>query len=163
MTTEATGDAIDPGSFWRALGERPIGVTLVTAQSADGPTGFLGLSAAHVSASPPVMLVSIDRKTSALVGVLENRHFAINFLPAGCAEMAKAFGGKGPKPFDPEAWSTLATGAPVYNAALGVFDCTLLRVVEEGDAAIVLGRVEALRAVGEGDPLTFFRGAFRDG
>jgi flavin reductase (DIM6/NTAB) family NADH-FMN oxidoreductase RutF len=38
------------------------------------------LSATHVCADPPSMLVSIDRKTSALAAVLHGRHFAINYL-----------------------------------------------------------------------------------
>ena len=79
---EATGTDIDIGKFWKTLGERATGATLVTADGAEGWTGFLGLSASHVSAAPPVMLVSIDRKTSALSGVLEKGHFAVNFLPA---------------------------------------------------------------------------------
>ena len=65
--TERPSNVIDAKTFWRTLGERAIGATIVTAQGADGPAGFLGLSATHVCADPPSMLVSIDRKTSALV------------------------------------------------------------------------------------------------
>lgn len=158
MGMEATGDDIDMGKFWRTLGERPIGATLVTAQSPEGPTGFLGLSAAHVTANPPTMLVSIDKKTSALAGVLENGHFAVNYLPEGCAGMAGAFGGKGEKVFANGDWDTLATGAPVYTEALGVFDCEVETVVEHGDISIIIGAVKGVRAKGEGAPLIFFRG-----
>ncbi|EPX76625.1 flavin reductase family protein [Salipiger mucosus] len=153
-------DEITVGDFWRTLGERAIGATVVTADSAEGPRGFLGLSAAHVSADPPRMLVSIDRKTSALDGVLEQRHFAINILPEGQAALASAFGGKGEKPFAPEEWTTLATGAPVFAAALGVFDCEVEQVVDLDGTAVVIGRVRAVRAAGEGEPLVFFRGKF---
>src|SRR6188508_3256125 len=72
--------AIDAKMFWRALGERAVGATIVTAQGADGPAGFLGLSATHICADPPSMLVSIDNKTAALGAVLHARHFAINYL-----------------------------------------------------------------------------------
>tara|TARA_R110000868_G_scaffold213257_2_gene463212 strand:- start:46968 stop:47444 length:477 start_codon:yes stop_codon:yes gene_type:complete len=154
------GENIDMGAFWRTLGERAIGATLVTAQGADGPTGFLGLSAAHVCASPPTMLVSIDRKTSALGAVRESGHFAVNFLPEGTAALANAFGGKGEKVFAPGAWDTLETGAPCYATALGVFDCEVEQIVEHGDISIVIGRVRALRATGQGAPLIFFRGKF---
>ena len=160
MSFEATGEGVDIGAFWRTLGERPIGATVVTTDSAEGPMGFLGLSAAHVTANPPTMLVSIDKKTSALAGVLEKEHFAINFLPEGYAEMANAFGGKGEKVFDADKWGTLATGAPVLNDALGVFDCKLEKVIEHGNTSIILGTVVGVRAAGEGAPLTFFRGKF---
>lgn len=157
---QATGDEIDIGKFWRTLGERPIGATLVTAVGPGGPNGFLGLSAAHVAANPPTMLVSVDRKTSALGEMLASRRFAVSFLPEGTADLANMFGGKAEKVFAPEAWETLATGAPVLKAALGVFDCELSQVVEEGDTSILIGRVKGVRAKGEGAPLIFFRGRF---
>ena len=160
MTFEATGEAVDIGAFWRTLGERPIGATLVTCDSAEGPNGFLGLSAAHVTANPPTMLVSIDKKTSALAGVLEKEHFAINFLPEGYAEMANAFGGKGEKVFEEGKWDTLASGAPVYKEALGVFDCKVEKVIDHGNTSIIIGTVAGVRAAGEGEPLVFFRGKF---
>jgi hypothetical protein len=67
--TVTSGEAIDAKAFWTTLGQRATGMTVVTADSDDGPTGFLGLSAAHVTASPATMLVSVDRKTSALAGI----------------------------------------------------------------------------------------------
>ncbi|MFT5180492.1 MAG: flavin reductase (DIM6/NTAB) family NADH-FMN oxidoreductase RutF, partial [Alphaproteobacteria bacterium] len=44
---------IDPGSFWRAIGQRATGMTIVTAHGSDGPAGLLALSATHVAADPP--------------------------------------------------------------------------------------------------------------
>ncbi|WP_375688588.1 flavin reductase family protein [Pseudooceanicola sp. LIPI14-2-Ac024] len=156
----ATGEDVGIGEFWRTLGERPIGATLVTTKGKAGSQGFLGLSAAHVTANPPTMLVSIDKKTSALEGVLESGHFAVNFLPVGCADLAGMFGGKGEKVFEEGDWGTLATDAPVYLDALGVFDCAVEKVIEHGDISIVIGAVKGVRAAGQGEPLTFFRGKF---
>ena len=153
-------EEIGIGDFWRTLGERPIGATLVTTDSAEGLQGFLGLSAAHVTANPPTMLVSIDKKTSALAGVLDKGHFAVNFLPEGYADLANAFGGKGEKVFEADKWGTLATGAPVLNDALGVFDCEVNQIVEQGDISIVIGLVKGVKAAGEGAPLIFHRGKF---
>ncbi|MCR8550542.1 flavin reductase family protein [Salipiger sp. P9] len=150
------------GAFWQVLGERAIGATVVTTRSRDGrPNGFLGLSTAHVSASPPTLLVSIDRKTSALADILESGRFAVNFLAAEAMDLAAQFGKSGPKPFDDALWESFATGAPVLRTALGLFDCEVSRVIEEGDVAIVIGKVAGARSTGEGAPLIFFRGAFQ--
>src|SRR5262245_24744731 len=120
---------MDIKTFWRVIGERAIGVTVVTARGHDGPAGFLALSAAHVCADPPTMLASIDRKTSALAAVLEAKHFAINVLPREAQDVADVFGGKGAVSgaarFEPGRWGKLATGAPAFNDALAVIDCTL--------------------------------------
>lgn len=159
-------DPIDPKSFWRVLGERIVGITVVTAHGKDGPTGFLGLSAAHVTADPPTMLVSIDDKTSALSAVLESRHFAINILPASARDVADIFFGKtalkGAARFDSR-WGTLSTGAPAFNGALGVIDCALTDTHRVGTTTICVGRVAALVCRSEGRPLAFFRGQVRDG
>ena len=157
---------IDGKTFWRTLGERATGITIVTAKGAEGPSGFLGLSASHVSADPPIMLVSIDDKTSALADVQASKAFAINFLPASARDVADIFMGKsglrGADRFEAGRWSTLASGAPVFNDALGVFDCQLEESYRHGSTTIFIGRVIDLTAKGEGEPLVFFRGKYRD-
>src|SRR5229473_1559748 len=83
--THLTDPIIDPRAFWRAIGNRATGSTVVTARSDEGPAGFLGLSATHLCAKPPLMLVSIDKRTAALQTILAARHFALNFLPREAA------------------------------------------------------------------------------
>src|SRR4029453_11545740 len=107
---------IDAKTFWKAIGCRAIGVALVTAKGADGPAGFLALSATHLSASPPMMMVSIGLTTSALGAGRQSHPFAINYVPKGPEPLVKEFGGQGSlKGADrslPGAWSELKTGAP---------------------------------------------------
>src|ERR1700681_503776 len=117
---------VDVRTFWRAIGHRATGSTVVTARSDAGPAGFLGLSATHLCADPPLMLVAIDKRTSALQTVLAARHFALNFLPRGAGAMAHMFGGKGAQKgaarFEAGKWSTLTTGAPVLPERVGAVD-----------------------------------------
>lgn len=160
--TVTSGKDIDAKAFWTTLGQRATGMTVVTADSDDGPTGFLGLSAAHVTASPPTMLVSVDRKTSALAGIMSRRHFAVNFLPASAAGVADAFAGKaglsGAARFTAGEWGVLSSGAPVFRDALGVFDCTVDEILQRGDISIIIGTVVAVASRADSDPLIFFRG-----
>jgi flavin reductase (DIM6/NTAB) family NADH-FMN oxidoreductase RutF len=163
-TTGSPEKVIDAKTFWRALGQRAIGSTIVTARSADGPAGFLGLSASHISADPPLMLASIDKRTSALQTVLTARHFAVNFLPSDAAEIADLFGGKGALKgadrFNVGSWQTLTTGAPVLANALGAMDCTLEDTIERGGICIVIGRVVDVLVGSGGNPLIHFRGGY---
>jgi flavin reductase (DIM6/NTAB) family NADH-FMN oxidoreductase RutF len=163
--SDDTAAPIDMKTFWRTLGERATGMTIVTALGPDGPAGFLGLSAAHVSAAPPTLLVSVDKKTSALGAILAARHFAINYLPVTAGHVAEAFGGKagieGAARFKPGEWTTLVTGAPVFSAALGAFDCRVDEIIQRGDNSIVIGTAVGSLALGAGDPLVFFRGKTR--
>src|SRR5271165_6803214 len=160
----STEKLIDAKLFWRVLGQRAIGSTIVTARSAEGPAGFLGLSATHVSADPPRMLVSIDKRTSALPTVLAAGHFAVNFLPSDASATADLFGGKGALKgaarFTADAWTALTTGAPVLASALGAMDCRLEETIERYGTAIVIGRVVDVLIGDGGRPLVHFRGGY---
>ena len=161
----ATPAPVDAKTFWRTLGSRATGLTVVTTDSDEGPAGFLGLSATHLTADPPTILVSIDKKTSALAGVLSRRHFAVNYLPVGAKAIAEAFGGKavtGAARFALGSWGVLVTGAPVLMDALGVFDCVVEDVIERGDIWIIIGTAAAA-AVNDGEPLIYFRGKTYEG
>jgi flavin reductase (DIM6/NTAB) family NADH-FMN oxidoreductase RutF len=154
---------IDAKTFWKALGSRAIGVAIVTARGTVAPAGFLALSATHLSASPPMMMVSIGLETSALAAVKEGNHFAINYVPKGRDDLAKEFGGsgslKGADRFRPGDWSELKTGAPTLVDAVGVIDCRLDEMIERYGTVIALGRVVTYKS-GTKDPLISFRGGY---
>jgi len=154
---------IDAKTFWKAIGCRAIGVAIVTARGTDGPAGFLALSATHLSASPPMMMVSIGLTTSALAAVRQGNHFAINYVSKGSDALVKEFGGggslKGADRFLPGAWSALKSGAPTLVDAVGVIDCRLDEMIERHGAAIALGRVIAYSASTR-DPMISFRGGY---
>jgi flavin reductase (DIM6/NTAB) family NADH-FMN oxidoreductase RutF len=162
ILTVTSGEALDAKAFWMTLGQRATGMTVVTADSDDGFTGFLGLSAAHVTAHPPTLLVSVDRKTSARAGIVSRRHFAVNFLPADAVGVADDFAGKtglsGAARFAAGQWRVLSTGAPVFRDALGAFDCTVDEILERADVSIIVGKVVAVASRADGEPLIFFRG-----
>lgn len=163
MGFEAKTDEIGPGQFWRALGERPIGATVITAAGADGPEGFLGLSFAHVSAAPPTVLVSAGKSTSALGAIRHSGAFAANLLPPDGEAVARAFGGEVAKEarFDGVAYDSFVTASPALKAAAAVFDCEVLREIEEDDTVIFLARVVGIRSA-EGDgALIAYRGGYR--
>jgi flavin reductase (DIM6/NTAB) family NADH-FMN oxidoreductase RutF len=155
---------VDVKQFWQAIGQRATGSTIVTARSASGPAGLLGLSATHICADPPTMMVSVDRRTSALPTILEARHFAINYLSSDQRELAEIFGGKsdlkGGDRFGTASWGSLVTGAPILTGAVGAIDCEWVETIERYNVAIVLGRVLATASNSNAVPLVHFRGGY---
>jgi flavin reductase (DIM6/NTAB) family NADH-FMN oxidoreductase RutF len=154
---------ISAKTFWNAVGQRAMGVSVVTARGSDGPAGFLGLSTAHVCADPPTMLVSIDKRTSALQAVLHSRHFAINYLAHDQQAIADMFGGKselkGPDRFTTATWESLSSGAPVLRDAAGAIDCMLEEGIERFGVVIAIGRVVDF-TTSTRPPLIFLRGQY---
>lgn len=163
MSFEATGAKITQGDFWRTVGARPVGATVITASNGTGPAGFLGLSFAHVAADPPTVLVSAGQGTSALPVIREAGHFAVNLLPRGSEDMARMFGGSAEmaERFAAGSWEDFVTGAPVLTTAAAVFDCRLEKAIEEEGAVILIGRVAGVRTGGAGVTLAH-QGGYRD-
>jgi flavin reductase (DIM6/NTAB) family NADH-FMN oxidoreductase RutF len=110
---------IDAAGFWKLLAVRPVAVPVVAARDGDGPAGLLALSATHVSAAPPTMLVAIAKDTSALKAVTASSAFAISYLPEGAAEIADIFGGRrglsGADRFAHGQWTSLVVGRIVES------------------------------------------------
>ncbi len=165
MTGDPLPKQIDVKTFWRALGVRASAVAVVTAQGAEGPSGFLALSATHLTADPPMLMVSIDKRTGTLAAVLHARHFAISYLPRGEETLADMFGGKGgvhgANRFASGRWTKLTTGAPILANAIGALDCALEDTVERFNTIIAIGRLVDFTGRSDGDPLLFFRGGYR--
>jgi flavin reductase (DIM6/NTAB) family NADH-FMN oxidoreductase RutF len=155
---------IDARTFWRAVGQRATGSTIVTARSFEGPAGFLGLSATHVCADPPLMLVSIDKRTSALTTILTAKHFVINYLPKDAVSLVDIFTGKTPQTgaarFEEGKWEARTTGAPVFINAIGAIECSLKETIERDEVLIAIGRVVDVYQGNDGTPLIHFRGGY---
>ncbi|TWB87802.1 flavin reductase/cob(II)yrinic acid a,c-diamide reductase [Bradyrhizobium macuxiense] len=151
-------------AFWQAVGMRAIGTAVVTAQGPDGPAGFLALSTAHLSSEPPLMTVSIGRSTSALAAVLHSKHFAINFLAVGSEDLAAEFGGRGTRQgtdrFLLAEWTTMMSGAPTLEGAVGVIDCKLEDTIDRANTIIAVGRILCFASDSQRAPLVSFGGKF---
>jgi flavin reductase (DIM6/NTAB) family NADH-FMN oxidoreductase RutF len=160
--SQADVPMIDPGVYWTAIGCRAVGASIVTTKGAAGPSGFLGLSASHLTASPPTVTVSIDRKTSACADILHSGCFAINYLAlegmAVFERFASRTGPKGAERFDELDLRTLATGAPVLPDIVGVLDCKLDEAIERHGVVLAIGRIVSFERFPDKAPLLHFQG-----
>lgn len=162
MTSDAS--PIDVKAFWQAVGGRAVGTAVVTSSGALGRAGFLALSATHLSASPPAMMVAIDAKTSALGTIRDSGHFAINYLPYAARALVAHFAGRtelsGEARFSDPDWTVLKTGAPVLQSAVVAFDCQLDSLIERRGTFIAIGSLVAILSNAEAVPLISFKGGF---
>lgn len=164
VTPVACHNGVDANAY-RRLARRWAGsVTVITTRRAcaedaclfDGVTATAFLT---ISIDPPIVLVSIARKTRAASALLAANGLVINLL----AENQEALSRRFSRPQSERAsisWDRIsaqrdARGIPVLNGTIGAFSAEVRDVVDAGDHAIVLGDVKQIWLGSEGKPLLY--------
>jgi flavin reductase len=142
-------------SFLSAMGAAVASVNVVTTDGAMGRLGLTVSSMASVSASPPMLLICIDRRSPLVRAIAGNRVFAVNALGVRQVAVAETFAGRADRPydFDVASWERGGTGVPLLVGAAARFECVVSSTVDAGSHTIVIGDVlasdrHAVRALG---------------
>ncbi len=152
---------VAPAEFRRVLGHFASGVTVVTTRDADGPAGFACQSFASLSLDPPLVSFMVARTSTTWPRIARAGAFCVNILGAEQGALCRGFAVSGADKFAGVPYGeAAATGSPLLDGVPAWIDCRVHAVHTGGDHLIVVGRVEALGAAEEGDPLLFHRGAF---
>ncbi len=152
---------VAPEGFRRVLGHFASGVTVVTARDADGPAGFACQSFASLSLDPPLVSFMVARTSTTWPRIARAGAFCVNILGAEQGALCRGFAVSGADKFAGVGYADApATGSPLLDSVPAWIDCRVHAVHTGGDHLIVVGRVEALGAAEEGEPLLFHRGAF---
>jgi flavin reductase (DIM6/NTAB) family NADH-FMN oxidoreductase RutF len=154
--------AVSPEEFRAVLGAYATGVTVVTAVGPGGPSGATANAVTSLSLDPPMMLACLDRGSRTLTSVRAQGRFGVNALAAGQADLARRFSVKDPEPekWDGVEWSE-RQGLPRLDGALVWVACELRDLIDGGDHLILTGNVIEAES-GDGQPLLFHRGDYRD-
>lgn len=155
---EPRGPGVAPDDFRDALAHWASTVTVVAARDGSDVYATTVTSFFPVSADPPLVAVSLGTGAQVLPWLDPGARFAVSFLAEGQSRLASTFADSfpvGPSPFPPG-------GDPVVAGAVAGLICSVREMhVTEGDARLVLGRVEAT-VEGEGDgPLLYHRRTYR--
>lgn len=155
---------VSPAEFRAVLGNFASGVTIITAppgEGEDGPAGFACQSFASLSLDPPLVTFMVARTSTTWPRIARAGVFCVNVLGAEQGELCRSFAISGADKFAGVAHSPApATGSPQLDAVPAWIDCRIHAVHTGGDHLIVVGKVEAMGAAGEGDPLLFHKGRF---
>ncbi|MEU7552436.1 flavin reductase family protein [Streptomyces sp. NPDC044571] len=155
---------VSPAEFRAVLGNFASGVTIITAPPGadeDGPAGFACQSFASLSLDPPLVTFMVARTSTTWPRIARAGVFCVNILGAEQGQLCRAFAVSGADKFAGVAHTPApVTGSPQLDAVPAWIDCRIHAVHTGGDHLIVVGRVEAMGAAGEGDPLLFHKGRF---
>jgi flavin reductase (DIM6/NTAB) family NADH-FMN oxidoreductase RutF len=142
----------------RCAGMFATGVTVVTTRVREQVHGMTANAFMSVSLEPPLVLISVDRRTK-LCGLLhEGRHYGVSVLAEAQSALSDRFAGR-PAPDAPEPRFEIVRDTPLVEGALAHFVARVARSYWGGDHSLFLGRVEYAR-YGEGTPLLFHGGRY---
>jgi flavin reductase (DIM6/NTAB) family NADH-FMN oxidoreductase RutF len=149
----------DPAvAFRRTLGMFATGVTIITTQVGDQVHGMTANAFMSVSLSPPLVLISVDRRAKMHQLLYEGRRYGINVLADDQQGLSDHFAGRrGPDATEPAFSSVHET--PVVDGALAHLIARVVRSYWGGDHSLFLGRIEYAR-YGVGQPLLFHGGRY---
>jgi len=151
---------IDSARFRQVLGHFATGVTVITADHADGPVGLAVGSFFSVSLDPPLIGFCPSKTSVSWPKIRESGLFCVNVLSEDQEDTCRRFAGKDPDKFRGIGWKPSALGAPVLTDVLAWIECEIESIHDAGDHEIVVGAVRELEVEREIGPLVFFRGGY---
>jgi flavin reductase (DIM6/NTAB) family NADH-FMN oxidoreductase RutF len=153
---------LDSRLFRRVCAQFATGITVVTVTDPEGqPHGLTVNSFSSVSLNPPLILVSIDLRSSVLPHFLSNPSFAVNVLSADQEALSRVFSTPGLRRFEGVSWRCGELCVPLLDDCLAHMECSTVRSVDAGDHTLFIGEVR--RAVHrEGKPLIYFNSCYQN-
>jgi flavin reductase (DIM6/NTAB) family NADH-FMN oxidoreductase RutF len=152
-------DGDDPAlALRKTLGMFATGVTVITTLKGEQVHGMTANAFMSVSLEPPLVLISVDRRTKMCGFLHEGSHYGVSVLCETQAALSDRFAGR---PCDdcPAPRFALVRETPLVEGALAHFVARVERSYWGGDHSLFLGRVEYARQ-GPGAPLLFHGGRY---
>ena len=147
--------------FRAALGTFATGVTVITAFDENGaPVGLTANSFNSVSMAPPLVLWSLSQRASTMPAFTRGSHYAINILAGDQRDIAERFARRDVDRFGGIAMRVGASGAPILDGVVAVFECFNRSQYQEGDHIIFVGEVEHCARREGALPLIYHGGRF---
>ena len=153
------GEGQDPAlALRRTLGMFATGVTVITTRKGGQVHGMTANAFMSISLEPPLVLISVDRRTK-MCGLLhEGWRYGVSVLCESQAALSDRFAGRHGEQL-PEPRVELVRDTPLVDGALAHFVARVERSYWGGDHSLFLGRVEYARQ-NPGTPLLFHGGRY---
>ena len=142
----------------RTLGMFATGVTVITTRERDKVHGMTANAFMSVSLEPPLVLISVDRRTKMCALLYGGRNFGVSVLAEGQEALSDRFAGR-PAIESAEPRFEVVHDTPLVEGALAHFVANIVRSYWGGDHSLFLGQVLYAHYTA-GTPLLFHGGRY---
>jgi flavin reductase (DIM6/NTAB) family NADH-FMN oxidoreductase RutF len=150
--------------FAQAMRHQVSSVCVITTAHADQRYGLTATAVSSVCASPPRLLVCVNKSGATQEKIAAARRFCVNVVTENQEHIAKAFAGMMGQDFEKFSigrWYTLATGSPALREACVSIDCELVECFDQHSHSIFVGEVVSVATQPGEDPLLYGTRRFR--
>jgi flavin reductase (DIM6/NTAB) family NADH-FMN oxidoreductase RutF len=152
---------VTSAEFRRACGRFATGITIASVLDAHGtPRGLTVSSFTSVSLDPPLILICLGHRVSAIDAFRASAHFGINVLAEDQRDLAERFTRQGQDRFDGLEWRPGSTGVPMFAGVLAAIECAVRQRFTAGDHDVFVGEMVGV-CVAAGRPLIHFASHYR--
>jgi flavin reductase (DIM6/NTAB) family NADH-FMN oxidoreductase RutF len=152
---------VTSAEFRRACGRFATGVAIASVLDARGtPHGLTVSSFTSASLDPPLILICLGHRVSAIDAFRAAAHFGINVLAEDQRDLAERFARQGQDRFDGLKWRRGQTGVPMLAGVLAAIECAVRQRIAAGDHDVFIGEMVGAR-VAAGRPLIHFASYYR--
>lgn len=130
--------------FREAFRQHPAGVSVITADSPDGPVGLTATSVSSVSLDPPAVAFSLSALSTTAPAIKAAPTVVVHLLDSAAQHLAQRFATSGIDRFAETSWRRLPTGEPLLQGAATWFRGHIVDTVELGGSTVAV--MEILQA-----------------
>lgn len=139
------------------------GVSIITAGRDEDITGMTVTSLTSLSASPPRLLVSVNRQASSFAPIERHRVFGVNILGSDQQELANRFSNgrlKGAQRYEGVSWTPGASGVPLLGNSLATVECQVEVIIERHSHGIIVGSILSFELSPQLSGLVYWNGQY---
>jgi flavin reductase (NADH) len=161
LAAEAAEARVDDLTFRQIMSALPSGVSVITTVDDEGsPRGLTCSAVCSLSRNPPLLLISIDNRSSVLRAIRNRGGFVVNLLRQNREQVSSIFASALTDRFAAVRWQpTPGTGLPwMPDDTVAHAECQVAATIQAGDHTVVIGAIVAGHAFGtDSSPLVYWQ------
>src|SRR3989338_8582269 len=122
----------------------PYGLYVIGVKRGNEVNAFTGSWLSQASMNPPMVMLGVEKKSTSLSMMREEKVFSINFLLKSQKNLAEHFVKQAhhvENKFGDVPFTLGRTGTPILDSAPYYVECEVREIAEGGDHAVVIGEV----------------------
>ncbi|MBI04546.1 MAG: FMN reductase [Pelagibacteraceae bacterium] len=145
--------------FKKALSMFPTGITIIGINEKNNYIGKTINSFSALSLSPPLILFSLNKKSSSLNSYKKSNFFSVNILSKKQKKMSVIFAKKNVKS-NKKFFELGYLNTPIIKNSIVNLECKKTKLISQGDHIIFICEVVFVKYKNNTDPLIYFKSKY---